>query len=381
MSDNEQKSKILGPPVGYVDLLNQHTEAKSAVPSDFKRFPLRPSSAGKCSRELAYELDTFKNGTEYPRETLSAETSRIFSLGHSVEYNVNREFTVVPGLHQKYKQQVVRMFKLDDGTWIEGSVDNCFFLDYAIDGKQYKGIVDFKSKKDKFSSWTKSQWDEFDDKLNRLSSVSRISDTAVWIDNLASFIGQVDDPFLSANFLQLNFYACTDFIKESGIDHGAIIQYNKNDSRLREIRFKPSQQVFEQVRDKFLEVSRAVESSAGPTSVRRDYALGSIKCAFCPFKKQCWGENTDALKAWFKTFPYREWPVDTHKLGDTGQNLEDLFEAYKEIENSEKEKKCIERLICLEMTNAEVEKIKLADKSVYEMKALQSGLVIRRGKL
>lgn len=381
MSDNEQKTKILGPPVGYVDLLNQHTEAKSAQPSDFKRMPLRPSSAGKCGRELAFEYDQYKNGTEYPRETLTAETSRIFSLGHSVEYNVNNEFRVVPGLQQKYKQQVVRMFKLDDGTWIEGSVDNCFFLDHEVDGKQYRGIVDFKSKKDKFSSWTKSQWDEFDDKLNRLSSVTRISDTAVYVDDLAAFIQQVDDPFLAANFLQLNFYACTDFIKESGIDHGAIIQYNKNDSRLREIRFRPSTEVFEQVRDKFLSVSRAVESGSGPASVPRDYALGSIKCAFCPFKKQCWGENTDALKAWFKTFPYREWPVDTNRLGDTGQNLEDLFEAYKQVENSEKEKKRIESLICLEMTNAEVEKIRLQDGSIYDLKALQSGLVIRRSKL
>jgi hypothetical protein len=380
MSANEQKTKILGPPVGYVDLLNQHTEAKSSGESK-KYMPLRPSSAGKCGRELAYEYDSYKNGTAYPREAMAAETSRIFSLGHSVEYNVNNEFRVVPGLQQKYKQQVVRMFKLDDGTIIEGSVDNCFFLDHEVDGKQYRGIVDFKSKKDKFSSWTKSQWDEFNDKLNRLPSVLRISDTAVWIDDLGSFLQEVDDPFLAANFLQLNFYACTDFIKESGIDHGAIIQYNKNDSRLREIRFRPSQEVFDSVRDKFTRAANAITSGAKPDSVPRDYALGSIKCAFCPFKKQCWGENTDALKAWFKTFPYKNWPVDTSKLGDTGTNLEDLFEAYKQIENSEKEKKRIESLICLEMSNAEVEKIKLEDGSVYEMKALATGLAIRRGKL
>ena len=127
---------------------------------------------------------------------------------------------------------------------IEGSVDSCFWSD------KYKGIIDYKTKKDKFDKAFKTNWDATDELLSKIAH--KFSETGYYVDNLPKFLDALHfDPYLAANFKQLNGYACTKFLQDRGIDHGCIIQYNKNDSRKREIRFRPSMEVFEQVKQKF----------------------------------------------------------------------------------------------------------------------------------
>jgi hypothetical protein len=169
-------------------------------------------------------------------------------------------------------------------------------------------------------------------------------------------------------------YANAQFLKERGVDHAAILQYNKNDSRLREIRFKPSATVYQQVRDKFLLVSTTIDGGGAPEDVRRDYALGSIKCAYCSFKKECHPQE-DGLKAYFKTWPKKNWPE-----GSTPQ-LEELYEKYKEVTNSKKELERIEKLLAMQMIEDDIQKVEFNDGAIYEVKTLKGdGLVMRRTK-
>jgi hypothetical protein len=366
---------VLGPSVGYIDLLDHHLTTKLTKERDGGRdyHPLRPSSAGKCTRELSYEFDEYKNKTNYNKEAMNPDTHRLLSLGHSVEWNILRMFEEVELFEVRYKQQVVSFFKIDETRWIEGSVDA------VIWSPQHKAVIDIKSKKNNFSSWSSSQWDEHSEKYGKMKTVTRLTDRAFWINDLDAFLEELDDPFLAANFYQLNMYANSQFLLERMVDHGAVVQYNKNDSRLRELRFRPSKSVYDKTRAKFELVSSNGNSGGTPEAVRRDFALGSIKCAFCSFKRSCWPE-ADALKEYFKTWPKKQWPDKTAELGQVGQELEALFVRYHEKENAEKEKTRLESLIVLIMNEEKLEKIQLHDNSIYEMRALQKGLVIRRAK-
>lgn len=372
MSNDNQG--LLGPQVSYVELLDDHTIKRSSEQGAGDYYPLRPSAAGKCTRELGYDLAEHNGLLPYTAEERSPETSRLLDLGHSVEYHILQQFKGLEAFEVRYKQQVVSFFKVDADRWIEGSIDAVFW------SKEHKAVIDFKSKKDKFSSWSSSNWSETDEKLSKMASVERKTDKLFWVPDLELFLRELRDPFLAANFWQLNLYANSSFIKERGINHASIIQYNKNDSRMREIRFVPSETVYKQLVDKYTAVQEAVVQKQDPELLPKDYALGSIKCAFCKHKRRCWGEDTDALKAYFATWPQKQWPRDTSHM-TTGATLEELFVEYENGLNIDEQQKYIEQSITRLMEAEKVTKIRLANKNIYEMKALKTGLVIRRAKL
>jgi hypothetical protein len=90
-------------------------------------------------------------------------------------------------------------------------------------------------------------------------------------------------------------YANSDFLLKRGIDHGAIIQYHKADSKLREVRFKPSRALYEKTIKKFETVLQAVDEGT-PEIATRDFEEGSFKCRYCPFQKECWGRKSSGKK-------------------------------------------------------------------------------------
>lgn len=371
MSDIE--STVMGPSVGYIDLLDFHLENKLKKEAEGpRRFnPLRPSSAGKCTKELAYELAEFKGAASYEKEGMKADTHRLLNLGHSIEWNILKMFEDVEMFETRYRQQIVSFFKLDTGKWIEGSIDAVFWSD------THKAVIDIKSKGNKYSGWSRTQWDEHTEKYSNMKSVYKMTDRCFWIDDLEAFLEEVNDPFLASNFYQLNLYANTDFLVERGVDHASIIQYAKDTSRLRELRFRPSVAVYEQIRNKFTRANGALR----PEDIPRDYALGSIKCAFCSYNKHCWPE-ANALKEYFATWPKKKWPTNTSELGLIGDQLEVLFEKYTDVEDSIKELDRVEKLITLVMNENQIQKVRLNDDRVYEMKALKGdGLVIRKAKV
>lgn len=372
-------TEVLGPKQGYVDMLDSATVARAAEQlADNKYNPLRPSSAGKCTRELAYELMQFHGRGQFSDEKRTAETQRIFGLGHHVENHILQEFRDnVPTCQQKYKQQVLSFFRVTAkdpalNHLVEGSLDACMWSPGS------KGVIDAKSKKDRFSAFHKSAWDDTDEKLSSLASVQRQSAAFYWVPDLAAFLKELKDPFFEANFMQLNGYACTEFLRERGVDHGSIIQYNKNDSRMREVRFRPSLELFEAIRLKFQAATDAADAN-DPTQAPRDYMLGNIKCAYCPFKRQCW-PGTDATKQFYATFPKKEWPKDTAYMGESGAEIEALMATYKGGTEAAQQQQDAESKVLAIMMKRNLEKIRLEDGSVYVAKQLKDGIVLRRGK-
>lgn len=376
--------KIPGPQVGYVDLLDHETR-KEQQEDRPGYFPLRPSAAGYCTRRLAYSLNAYLGNEAEEKEEKEPSVVRLLDLGGNIEHHIERHFRKCSKWFKiKYRQQLVELFPLVAATdpslsfLIEGSMDGCFVSD------EHKAVVDYKTKKEKFSRFTASDWAETDEMLARLAH--KVSDTCFYIEDLAKFLDSLptNQCFFADNFYQLNSYACSDFLRKRGIDHAAIIQYNKNTSQMREIRFRPSMEVFERVRTKFQNALDAV-GAGDPSLAPKDYALGSMRCGFCPYKSKCWPDE-DALKAYFATWPKKQWPRDLDRIPQ-GDELAALFAEYERCSESAKAQTDVEQEIVRLMDEAKEKKIRLTNGNVYELKYLKSagvggkgGLVIRRGK-
>ena len=373
-------NKILGPEVSYCDLLDHEIVEKMKSDQKSRGFPLRPSAAGYCAKRLAFDLNEHLGFATYPKEEMKPELYRLLNLGHSVEYSALKNLELLPGFSLRYKQQMVSMFRLDPapgetvGRLIEGSMDAVLWSD------QYKALIDIKSAKDGFSMAYKTRWDETLDKFNQMKSLVRIGEGNGWYaDDVEAFITELNGDFLVDNLVQLNLYACSDFLRERGIDHAVVYKYGKNDSRHYEIRFRPSMALFEKTRQKFNAVYKAITSGAGPETIKCESYLGSFRCAYCPYKSQC-HPGSDPTKAWYANFPKKKWPVDL----DADSELGALFEQYEGAALVSKEQEVLETKICSLLADEEINKIKLANGHIYEVKLLKTPrphFELRRSKL
>ena len=96
---------------------------------------------------------------------------------------------------------------------------------------------------------------------------------------------ELQDPFLRVNIAQLNYYAQNEFIQNLGINQAAIIQFCKVDSRLRELRFRPSVKLFEKSNQGFIEAMDAV--AAGRPESAPGFSHGSVACRYCRYNHVC----------------------------------------------------------------------------------------------
>lgn len=361
-----QTKKILGPPTGYTDLLDLGLVEKIKHEAANRGFPLRPSAAGSCGRKLAYELMEHTGKASYPQEPMEPNTHRLLALGHSVEYSALRNFEVLLGFKQRYKQQVVSLFTLPaagelPARLVEGS------MDVVLWSEQHKCVLDVKSAKDGFNVAYKTRWDETLAKYARFRSLTQLSETAFYADDLEALLVELDGDFLSDNLLQLNLYACSDFLVERGIDHAVIYKYGKNDSRHYEIRFRPSKKVMEATREKFERVYKTVGETGSPEGVKKDSTLGSMRCAFCPYAKQCWNENT--LKAWFGNMPKKDWPKDASYIS---KDMPALFQLYEQAASADAIRAKYERDILTVLVDKQITKVRLSNGNIYECKHYKS---------
>ncbi len=382
-------SNIPGPSMGLNEIIDALTHQmlteRASQPSKYN--PLRPSSAGKCTRELAYEFMQHRGFAKYQTELNPPDVHRLLNLGNAIErqlfWDMGDAFKMAPKpIEVKYKQQTLSFFQFKDGTRMEGNIDG------VIQTDQWKILIDVKSKGDKYSQFYKSSWDEFIEKLVSTGFAEKFGDDAVYITDLEAFIKTEKDVFFNNNLYQLNFYACNEFMKERGINLCAIVQYNKNDSRIREIRFSPSESLFEKTKAKFMSVQETVDADKSPENLPKDYVLGSQKCGFCSFRKECWPEN-DAMKAYFKELPPKQWPRDMNRLPQATQDeLNPLFQQYEETNGTAGQLDKIEQDIVKVLDKAKVYKIRLDNGLIYRTKRLKSGgpgdgprIVLRRDKL
>lgn len=382
----------MGPDFAYTDALNSLMEEASRRSiedgTDYQKQPLRPSSAGKCERELAMELFEFRGHARYPKEVLSPETQRIFSLGHAVESAFIRDLRThfKDILQIRYTQQTLSYEFFESAVdakynlWIEGNTD------LVLWSEEFKCVADVKSKKEKFSNYRESDWDETSEKWLSLPSVKALGKTGFYVEDPVAFLDQVNDPFLAMNVLQLNLYACSTFLKERGIDHASLFYYSKNTCRLKELRFKPSEDLKDYVLRKFKNAFDAVDKG-DPLLAAKEFNLGSMKCSFCRFNHICWADE-DPKKAWFKTLPPKRWSRDSDLIEDSegnniGQDLEALYAEYKAATELELRKEVVEQRLCDLLTDAEVKKVRFSDGNIFEVKLLKSPfehLELRRSK-
>lgn len=379
--------KVLGPEFGLIEYLNYYTQEElneqALKPSGF--MPIRPSSAGKCGRELAYAMYEFRGKAFYEKKPLDPATSRIFAYGNDTERHLIWQFKRAKNMRLKHSQQTLAFFRLPkQDVLLTGSIDGVMA---ATDGS-WGVLIDYKSKKDKHSSFSKSNWSEWADKLNKDPTVAAFGEDSFYIDDLVAFYerNRVSEYYLLMNFLQLNFYYFSEdkFCESHNIDCCALIYYNKNDSRLREIRFKPSREIYEMVKEKFL----AVDASEEPEDVPQGFELGSLACAFCNYNKECWGDTAKPDKEFFKTLGYKLWPKDTNRLGQLGEKLELKFGAFQECQEISADAAAYEADIVKEMHANKIKKIRLANGDIFELKHLKTGgvgggprMVLRRSKL
>jgi hypothetical protein len=373
-------TKMPGPEVGYVDLLDHITNENQEKTKDiFEKSPLRPSSSGSCTRALAFQVAQHQGKAKYDTEINTPSVQRLLGLGHNVEYHVIKQFEQLKEFFDiRYKQQVLSFEYLESkhdpkySQWIEGSLDLVFW------SSKWKCVADVKSKKDKFNAAFKTDWDSTTDKLTRMRTVETVSEQAFWVEDLEAFLDELNDTFFAANFKQLNLYANSQFLMERGVDHGLIIQYNKNDSRMREIRFKPSRALYEKTIKKF-QTALDAGSQGKPELAPRDHVLGSIACAFCKFRDNCW-ENGDAKQSFFNTFSERPVIVSLKSMGDDGLKLEENFKLFEEYTDGESKKKYLEQAMVKVLLDSNVNKVKLQNGHIYEIKRLKDSVVLRRSK-
>lgn len=386
------KSNIPGPDVSLATIIDTFTEEKSRSKIGEKwGIPLRPSSAGKCARALAYELTEFRDLAKYEPEEIDAKTTRIFSLGHDMERNLfyhAREAFKQSGdlIKLKYQQQIMSFFKLPlTGEMIQGSIDGAF------EHKSWLAVVDAKSKKDGWSNHYKSRWEEHDEGLLRSEWVKPIDAKGVYIENLEAFLSdyRVKDPFFCDNIYQLNFYYWSEcgFLRHRGSEFCSLLYYNKNDCSIKEVRFKPCEKSAEYVKQKFLAVHQAVDGDKNPELVGREYTLGSARCAFCRFSKSCWGkEQAVVRKDYFKTLPFKKWPKRLKEVPYQA-DLQELFTEYLAATTSSEKMDILEPKIIHLLNEAKCNKVELPTGEVFEVKHLKSGgirngprQVLRRSK-
>lgn len=377
-------NKILGPDISIIDILD-HTlmEKQKADEENLKKgiskyYPLRPSSSGNCERELAFKLLEHSGQAYYEKELMDPNTVRLLGLGASVEYSIISFLKQVDVWQVKYQQQSLAFFNIESTNdkikyFIEGSIDLCLIFNNG----EHKMMLDVKSKKDKFSSTRKSQWDENNEKYDAMKTLTKIGDGAYYADDLDAFLEELNDDFFMANFAQLNLYLNSSFAKERGIDIGAILQYSKNDSRLREIRFRPSEKLYKQVEEKFRNAAAA--ATAGDAALARESFLpGSMKCSFCSYAKVC-RPGVDTKKAFFETLPNKYFPKNFNKIED--EQLKAYLLEYDAIYGAEKQKAELEQKIAKRMLDSKTYKVKLENGNVYEVKTFKTTTSVKRGKV
>lgn len=359
-----------GPDVGFPDLidheitLKQQIDIEKRLTGKIKYHPLRPSAAGHCSRKLALELEEYRGIAFHKKPILQPNIIRLFDLGHRVESSVINNLLMIGGFEVRYRQQVVSLFNLPSGDLIEGSIDLVLWSD------MYKCIADVKSKKDKWSAGFKSGWDELLAKFSKFDSLEKITDCAFYADDLQALIDELDGDFMTDNLLQLNLYANSEFIRQRGIDVATLIYYNKNDSRLFELRFNPSQEVFNETKRKFEAVDKAVTERKVDT-LYCDFPLGTLRHSVCDCHKIKSYLTDDPSRLYFDTLPPKSWPREVSRL-KSGKKLSGLYNTFVQAKKDSQKAEKAEQAIIEVMQSERIQKVKFEDGTAYEAKFLKT---------
>src|SRR5574343_313550 len=345
---HETTINIPGPVVGITDLINyavveqaekEETKLKQGVA---EKSPFRPSSAGECERALAYKGIEYLGKNYYEKKIPEANVQLIFALGHAIEAMLLKVFEKVEYFQVKYTQQVLSFF-----SFLSGDVK----LDQLVEGSNDLCLVGTF------------------DKLRKMKSVKEISPTSYWIESPEDFIKELNDPFMAMNVWQLNLYAMSEFMRERGFDFCSLLYFSKDNSFMREIRFKPSINLYHKVEARFQSAAKAAAQN-NPMLAKQEFLLGSTKCAYCPYVKHCWGVDEQvALKESYKNNPKKVWPLDLDRneaFYDMAYTVAEYFET-DDMVHTRKELESEIMKFMLEQNVDKIQTIVAGIKVVYEM--------------
>ena len=387
-------NNLLGPDVGITDLIQHHmvekAEAEELLVKGGRstRQPFRPSSAGECERALAYKAQEYNGDAYYDKPAPEAHVQLIFALGHAIEAMLIKIFSEVEFFETKYLQQVLTFFSIapsdDKGTaeqlslLIEGSNDGCFVGRIG----EFKGVFDIKSKATGVGTYKRTKWAEYDDKFNKMNSIKAISPTSYWIDDPEAFIKEVNDPHLAMNIWQLNLYCLSDFMKQRGFNFGSLIYLSKDNCAMRELRFRPSQSLYDKVQVRFQSAYDAAFVNK-PHLAKQEFLLGSTKCAYCPYVKPCWGTSPEqALQESFKSLPKKTWPVN---LDRTDATMANILKDYHKLADVEVSRDNRAKELMEYMTTNKIDKVQVSaddgEKIVYELKRYKTTMSLKRSRV
>lgn len=362
-----------GPKDSYASMFDNALVSKAAKdPKVF--YPLRPSSAGKCSRILAHELMAYMGYADALKEEKSGRMERLLNTGHYIEEQMVANAKLVPGFDVRFTQQVVDLFALPSGRVVEGSIDLALWNDTT------KCVMDIKTVGDRWHNVFATKWDGMAKDYARICTT--LEDTkdrkAFYIEDLEDFLNRVDkSDSLYDNLQQLNAYCCSEFFQSRGVDHGVVLRVRKNDSAQMEIRFKPNRRVFEALKAKFSAIEDAVLKHKNPDLLPRDHLPGIGKCHFSPYSHLCTPHLTRAEK--YAQAPKKNWAVKVSEL-EKASEVATLLQRRAVAEQAAKDLKALDNEILLLMDGHGVTKIKADNGDVYDYVSLSKGVELRRGK-
>lgn len=359
-------SNIPGPK-SYVTLLDEVVKNRAADQPNSS--PIRPSNAGSCTRRIAYDYLAFLGKGERIEETRKPSVERLLKLGHFIEDHVVQDLKDIPDMGVRFQQQLVEMFTLPLGTTVEGSMDAVMW------SSEVRGVLDVKSIGDRWHNHFNTKWDSLIDGYKK--TAKEFAYNSFYVDDLEAFLKKIGpDDSLYKNLIQLNLYCCTEFMQKRGVDHGAIIRYNKNNSALMEIRFKPSLAVFETTKLRLASVEAAGDTG-DITLAPKERVLGQLDCAYCPYKDECW--PSAGKRDFYKAGKPKDWATKVAEM-EKAAEIADLFACREHAEAAAADLASIDSDLIQLLDGHGVHKVKLDSGEVFEVKVLKSGAELRRSK-
>jgi hypothetical protein len=361
------KPKIPGPQ-SYVELLDDVMARRTEESAKQNSTPIRPSNAGTCTRRIAHDYLAYLGKAPKAEEQRKPSVERLLKLGHFIEEHLVDDLKDIPGMGVRFQQQLVEMFELPRGTRVEGSLDAFMWAE------DVRGVLDVKSIGDRWHNHFSSKWDGL--LASYRPHAVEFGANSFYVDDLASFLKAIgSDDSLYKNLIQLNLYACTDFLQKRKCDHASIIRYNKNNSALMEIRFKPSMAVFERTKERLALVEMAGERGV-VDHAPKERVLGQLDCTYCPYKSKCW---PGAAKKDFYGKDNKRWATKTAQL-EKADEVEALFAHRAAAEVASNDLILIDRDIIQLLDGHNINKVKLNSGDVFEVKVLKTGAELRRSK-
>jgi hypothetical protein len=381
------KPRIPGPPP-LADLLDLgieeeiQREEKERLKGRNRRFPLSPSKFGACSRLLAMELAEFVGMGIFPLELLDPRAKRRFTRGYDIEYSMLKQMKKYVPIQQSFGQQYLTMDYTPDGRYvIGGSLDTMFVSDESM-------ITDIKSKADYWSDSHSNAFEEMFDNIRNMPGVIEFGDKALFIENVDEFYDQYPkDDFTSRYLLQLNAYGACEWARNFrsnshpdsvGVKAVCLLFENKNNHTMGEIRWAPSQKLYDYSIQRMKDIYQwVVIDKKPPEKYRADFTLGSLACRLCPRKAACWGDSRHPYNG-----PKKKWATDSNRVENVDL-LEKAYLAYKNALTAKTEHDTLETELIREMEHSGETKLRFPDGNVYEIKHLKTPkphFALRRSK-